>query len=63
MTFTNLKITAAAVMIAILGAPALADAGSEIALTYVWTAHEWQQDRLVATYGGVGEILEANEPG
>ena len=63
MTFTNLKITATAAMIAFLGAPALADSGSEIALTYVWTAHEGQEERLVATYGAVGEILEANEPG
>ena len=63
MTFANLKTTAAATMIAVMGAPAMADNGSEIALTYVWTAHEGQEDRLVATYGAVGEILEANEPG
>jgi len=63
MTFANLKTTAAAAIIAALGAPALADAGAEIALTYVWTAHEGQEDRLVATYGAVGELLEANEPG
>lgn len=63
MTFTNLKMTAAAAMIAAIGAPAFADKGSEIALTYVWTAHEGQEDRLVATYGAVGEILKANEPG
>ena len=63
MTFANLKTTAAAAMIAVMGAPAVADNGSEIALTYVWTAHEGQEERLVATYGAVGEILEANEPG
>ncbi|MGX9355613.1 putative quinol monooxygenase [Roseobacteraceae bacterium S113] len=63
MTFTNLKMTAAAAMIAALGAPALADTNTEIALTYVWTAHEGQEERLVATYGAVGEVLEANEPG
>ncbi len=63
MTFANLKTTAAAAMIAVMGAPAMADSGTEIALTYVWTAHEGQEERLVATYGAVGEILEANEPG
>ena len=63
MTFANLKMTAAAAMIAVMGVPALADDSSEIALTYVWTAHEGQEERLVATYGAVGEILEANEPG
>lgn len=63
MTFANLKMTAAAAMIAVMGVPALADSGSEIALTYVWTAHAGQEERLVATYGAVGEILEANEPG
>ena len=36
---------------------------TEIDLTYVWTAHEGQADRLVATYEAVGEVLEANEPG
>ncbi len=63
MTITNLKTTAAAAMIAISAGPALADTSSEIALTYVWTAHEGQEERLVATYSAVGEILEANEPG
>ncbi len=63
MTFENLKTTAAAAMIAVMGAPALADNGSEIALTYVWTAHAGQEERLVATYGAVGEMLVANEPG
>lgn len=63
MTFTYLKTIAAAAFIAILGTPALADTDSKIALTYVWTAHEEQEERLIATYGAVGEILEANEPG
>ncbi len=63
MTFGNLKLTAAAAMLAVIGAPAFADNGSEIALIYVWTAHEGQEERLVATYGAVGEILEANEHG
>ncbi|MEM9476036.1 MAG: antibiotic biosynthesis monooxygenase family protein [Pseudomonadota bacterium] len=63
MTFANLKATAAAAMFAVTGVPALADNGSEITLTYIWTAHEGQEERLVATYGTVGEILEANEPG
>jgi quinol monooxygenase YgiN len=63
MTFANLKLTAAAAIIAVMGAPAMADNGSDIALTYVWTAHEGQEERLFATYGAVGEILEANEPG
>ena len=38
-------------------------ASNEIDLTYVWTAHEGQADRLIATYEAVGEMLEANEPG
>lgn len=63
MNFTYLKTIAAAAFIAILGTPALADTDSEIALTYVWTAHEGQEERLIATYGAVGEILKANEPG
>ena len=50
-------------MIAVMSVPAMAEKGSEIALTYVWTAHEGQEERLAATYGAVGEILEANEPG
>lgn len=63
MTFANLKLTAAAAIIAVMGAPAMADNGSEIARTYVWTAHEGQEERLVATYSAVGEMLQANEPG
>lgn len=63
MTFNYLKTTAAAAVIAVMGAPAMAGNGDEIALTYVWTAHEGQEERLVATYDAVGEILEANEPG
>lgn len=63
MTFAKLKTTAAAAMIAVMGAPAMADSGSEIALTYVWTAHEGQEERLIGTYVAVGGLLEANEPG
>ena len=63
MTFSNLKMTVTAALIAVMGAPVMAESGTEIALTYIWTAHEGQEERLVATYGAVGEILEANEPG
>lgn len=63
MTFTTLKTTAAAAIIAVMGVPALADTTSEIVLTYVWTAHEGHEERLVATYDAVGDVLEANEPG
>ena len=63
MTFTKLKNAAAVAIIAMLCNQAFADTNSEIALTYVWTAHAGQEDRLVATYGAVGDILEANEPG
>ncbi len=60
---TSLKATAAAALIAIAATPVHADASSEIDLTYVWTAHEGQEERLIATYEAVGEMLEANEPG
>ena len=63
MTMTSIKTTIAAALIAVTGVPAFADTDSEIALTYVWTAHEGQEERLVATYQAVGDILEANEPG
>ena len=63
MTFANLKCTAAAAMIAVLGTPLFADPKSEIGLTYVWTAHEGQDERLVETYKAVGQMLKANEPG
>ena len=60
---TFLKAISAAVLIATTTAPVFADASSEIDLTYVWTAHEGQEQRLIATYEAVGEMLEANEPG
>ena len=60
---TTLKATLAAAIIAATGIPAFAGTTSEIALTYVWTAHEGQAERLIATYQAVGDILEANEPG
>ncbi len=56
------KAAIAAAILAITGTQAFADT-SEIALTYVWTAHEGQEERLIATYEAVGELLEANEPG
>lgn len=58
----TIKSTIAAALLAIAGTQAFADT-SEIALTYVWTAHEAQEERLIATYEAVGELLEANEPG
>ena len=60
MTHSTLKSTIAAAFIAVAGAPALAEA---IDLTYVWTAHKGQEERLIATYEAVGGVLEANEPG
>ena len=63
MTLTSLKTTLAAAAIAISGGAAFAETGSEIDLTYVWTAHEGQEDRLIATYEAVAGVLEANEPG
>ena len=60
MTYSTLKSTIAAALIAVAATPTLAEA---IDLTYVWTAHDGQEERLVATYQAVGEILEANEPG
>ncbi len=63
MTFATLKTTAVAAMLAVSGAPVLAESNSEIGLTYVWTAHEGQEDRLIKTYESVGQALEANEPG
>ena len=65
MTYDAVKKTAAAaLMAASLAAPALAEtATSQIDLTYVWTAHPGMEERLVATYDAVGDVLEANEPG
>ena len=63
MTLTTLKTTLAAAAIAITGGTAFADTSTEIDLTYVWTAHEGQEERLIATYEAVAGVLEANEPG
>lgn len=65
MITQTLKIAAAAAAVSTMGAMAsVAETGSsEIGLTYVWTAHEGQEQRLVDTYQAVGQILEANEPG
>lgn len=61
---TILNRFAPAILAAALAAPLAADTtGSEIDLTYVWTAQPGMEDRLVETYAAVGEILEANEPG
>lgn len=58
----TIRSTIAAALLAIAGTQATADT-SEIALTYIWTAHQGQEERLIATYEAVGELLEANEPG
>lgn len=64
MTNTLIKSTFAAALIATsTGFGVAAETSTEIALTYVWTAHEGQAERLVETYQAVGEALEANEPG
>ena len=60
MTYSTLRSAIATALIAVAGTSASAEA---IDLTYVWTAHEGQEERLIATYQAVGEILEANEPG
>ena len=60
-TLTAAALIAATATLPLVG-PAFADT-SEIELTYVWTAHPGSEERLVATYGAVGEMLEANEPG
>jgi quinol monooxygenase YgiN len=63
MTSTLIKSTLTAAALAIASTTnALANA-TEIDLTYVWTAHKGQEERLVATYEAVGAMLEANEPG
>ena len=59
----NLKTAIASTLIGVTATPIFADTASEIDLTYVWTAHEGQEERLISTYEMVGEILEANEPG
>lgn len=64
MTFTSIKSAVAVAIIAATATTAFAETpSSEIQLTYVWTAHEGQAERLVATYDAVGQVLEANEPG
>ena len=64
MTYTRITSAFAAALIATTATAALADTASKsIDLTYVWTAHEGQEERLIGTYQAVGEMLEANEPG
>ena len=64
MTFAMIKRTlAATLMSAATATAAFADTSAQIDLTYVWTAHEGQAERLIGTYQAVGEMLEANEPG
>ena len=63
MFYSTLKAAVVATLVTVAGSPVLADSTSEIDLTYVWTAHEGQEARLVATYDAVGDMLEANEPG
>ncbi len=65
MTFQFLKTTAAAALLATTTvAAAYAETmGTEIDLTYVWTAHPGMEEKLVGTYQAVGDMLEANEPG
>lgn len=62
MIFASIKNTIAATSVALLSTTAFAET-SEIDLTYVWTAHEGQEQRLIVTYEAVGAMLEANEPG
>lgn len=66
MTYSKLKTAICSLMTAgaLTMSAAQADtSSSEIDLTYVWTAHEGQEARLIETYAAVGEVLEANEPG
>ncbi len=64
MTVSPIKSTLAAIAIAAAATTSIAEtASSEIDLTYVWTAHDGQAERLVATYDAVGDMLEAHEPG
>lgn len=64
MTFNNLKSRLrTSLMAGLLSVASIGPALAEIELTYVWTAHEGHEERLVNTYKAVGEILEANEPG
>ena len=66
MTFAHTKNIAAAAAALVFAASSVAmaeTASTEIDLTYVWTAHAGQAERLIATYEAVGKVLEANEPG
>ena len=63
MTSTLIKSTLMAAALTIAGTTTTLADSTEIDLTYVWTAHEGQEERLVATYEAVGAMLEANEPG
>jgi quinol monooxygenase YgiN len=69
MTAYFIKSTATALVVAAatasagISATVAETASTKIELTYVWTAHEGQSERLVATYDAVGQMLEANEPG
>jgi quinol monooxygenase YgiN len=61
---TILKTAAASIVaLSLAGAVQAESQSDKIALTYVWTAHEGMEERLVNTYQAVGQILEANEPG
>ena len=68
MTYQTIKTAAAATVLAPATLGTAVSAGAEAAskhidLTYVWTAHPGMEERLVATYEAVGDVLEANEPG
>lgn len=63
MTLNLFRTIAAAAAFTFATTPIVAETAKEIDLTYVWTAHEGQEERLIATYQAVGEMLEANEPG
>lgn len=64
MTYAALRPSIAAILIAAMAHSVSAgDATKAIDLTYVWTAHDGQSERLIATYETVGAILETNEPG
>ena len=63
MTYTSIKSAIIAGALAIASATTALAGSSEIDLTYVWTAHEGQAKKLVATYEAVGAMLESNEPG
>ncbi len=67
--YQTLKLAAAAMALAtsLTVAPTFASESvsrdGQIELTYVWTAHPGQEDRLVATYAQVGQVLYNHEPG